>query len=192
MVRKAAVVTVPNGSYLQGQPNGRLPSMDSRQPQEKVVLKKKVTLLRGISIIIGTIIGAGIFISPKGILKNTGSVGMSLIVWTACGILSLFGKSAQRFQLVWRGSRWIIPIFCLIFHWISRLSMEPEDQWGCGRLLLCNKLHARHSSPQSLSPGTMSAQVASAGCFSWVPKEKSKCLLSAVSCAVRNMLFFWL
>uniref|UniRef100_A0A8V0Y0B6 Cystine/glutamate transporter n=1 Tax=Gallus gallus TaxID=9031 RepID=A0A8V0Y0B6_CHICK len=91
MVRKAAVVTVPNGSYLQGQPNGRLPSMDSRQPQEKVVLKKKVTLLRGISIIIGTIIGAGIFISPKGILKNTGSVGMSLIVWTACGILSLFG-----------------------------------------------------------------------------------------------------
>uniref|UniRef100_A0A8C9G0Z0 Cystine/glutamate transporter n=1 Tax=Pavo cristatus TaxID=9049 RepID=A0A8C9G0Z0_PAVCR len=91
MVRKAAVMTVSNGSYLQGQPNGRLPSMDSRQPQEKVVLKKKVTLLRGISIIIGTIIGAGIFISPKGILKNTGSVGMSLTVWTACGILSLFG-----------------------------------------------------------------------------------------------------
>ncbi|KAG9480134.1 hypothetical protein GDO78_011904, partial [Eleutherodactylus coqui] len=56
-----------------------------------VVLKKKVTLLRGISIIIGTIIGAGIFISPKGILQHTGSIGMSLTVWTACGILSLFG-----------------------------------------------------------------------------------------------------
>ncbi|XP_041904480.1 cystine/glutamate transporter isoform X2 [Corvus hawaiiensis] len=67
--------------------------MDSRQRAQegKVVLKKKVTLLRGISIIIGTIIGAGIFISPKGILKNTGSVGMSLTVWTVCGILSLFG-----------------------------------------------------------------------------------------------------
>uniref|UniRef100_A0A8C4TY70 Cystine/glutamate transporter n=1 Tax=Falco tinnunculus TaxID=100819 RepID=A0A8C4TY70_FALTI len=93
MVRKAAVTTVSNGSYLQGQANGRLPSMDSEQPAQegKVVLKKKVTLLRGISIIIGTIIGAGIFISPKGILKNTGSVGMSLTVWTACGILSLFG-----------------------------------------------------------------------------------------------------
>uniref|UniRef100_A0A663E3S6 Cystine/glutamate transporter n=1 Tax=Aquila chrysaetos chrysaetos TaxID=223781 RepID=A0A663E3S6_AQUCH len=93
MFRKAAVTTVSNGSYLQGQANGRLPSMDSGQPAQegKVVLKKKVTLLRGISIIIGTIIGAGIFISPKGILKNTGSVGMSLTVWTACGILSLFG-----------------------------------------------------------------------------------------------------
>ncbi|CAM4615483.1 hypothetical protein PO909_007016 [Leuciscus waleckii] len=60
-------------------------------PKEKVELGKKVTLLRGISIIIGTIIGAGIFISPKGVLKNSGSVGMSLVVWIACGILSLFG-----------------------------------------------------------------------------------------------------
>ncbi|KAE8630347.1 hypothetical protein XENTR_v10000789 [Xenopus tropicalis] len=70
-----------------------LPSADKKMSEkgEKVVLKKKVTLLRGISIIIGTIIGAGIFISPKGILQNTGSVGMSLVVWTACGILSLFG-----------------------------------------------------------------------------------------------------
>ncbi|KAM9469879.1 cystine/glutamate transporter [Clarias gariepinus] len=57
----------------------------------KVQLKKKVTLLRGISIIIGTIIGAGIFISPKGILQNSGSVGMSLVIWVACGVLSLFG-----------------------------------------------------------------------------------------------------
>ncbi|XP_023674126.1 cystine/glutamate transporter [Paramormyrops kingsleyae] len=60
-------------------------------PSDKVVLKKKVTLLRGISIIIGTIIGAGIFISPKGILKNSGSIGMSLIIWFACGVLSVFG-----------------------------------------------------------------------------------------------------
>uniref|UniRef100_A0A3P8P6F3 Cystine/glutamate transporter n=1 Tax=Astatotilapia calliptera TaxID=8154 RepID=A0A3P8P6F3_ASTCA len=57
----------------------------------KVELGKKVTLLRGISIIIGTIIGAGIFISPKGILKHSGSVGVSLLVWIACGVLSLFG-----------------------------------------------------------------------------------------------------
>ncbi|XP_026186637.1 cystine/glutamate transporter [Mastacembelus armatus] len=66
---------------------GKLQDGDNR----KVGLGKKVTLLRGISIIIGSVIGAGIFISPKGILKNSGSVGMSLIVWLACGILSLFG-----------------------------------------------------------------------------------------------------
>lgn len=63
---------------------------------KKVELGKKVTLLRGISIIVGTIIGAGIFIFPKGILKHTGSVGMSLVVWTACGVLSLFGELVPR------------------------------------------------------------------------------------------------
>lgn len=68
-------------------PSGKLQECD----QKKVELGRKVTLLRGISIIVGTIIGAGIFISPKGILKHSGSVGMSLVVWIACGVLSLFG-----------------------------------------------------------------------------------------------------
>lgn len=67
---------------------GKVQDEDDR----KVGLGKKVTLLRGISIIIGTIIGAGIFISPKGILKHSGSIGMSLVVWIACGVLSLFGE----------------------------------------------------------------------------------------------------
>uniref|UniRef100_A0A3B5B0D1 Cystine/glutamate transporter n=1 Tax=Stegastes partitus TaxID=144197 RepID=A0A3B5B0D1_9TELE len=67
------------------------------EDNRKVELGKKVTLLRGISIIIGTIIGAGIFISPKGILSHSGSIGMSLIVWIACGVLSLFGELFQKF-----------------------------------------------------------------------------------------------
>ncbi|XP_070612737.1 cystine/glutamate transporter [Erythrolamprus reginae] len=91
MFRKSPVSSCSNGSYSQGQ--SKLPSTYDikAEPRDKVVLKKKITLLRGVSIIIGTIIGAGIFISPKGILQNTGTVGMSLTVWTICGILSLFG-----------------------------------------------------------------------------------------------------
>uniref|UniRef100_A0A674N2Q5 Cystine/glutamate transporter n=1 Tax=Takifugu rubripes TaxID=31033 RepID=A0A674N2Q5_TAKRU len=76
-----------NGNSLQCENESETPEEDKK----KVELGKKVTLLRGISIIVGIIIGAGIFISPKGILKNSGSVGMSLVVWIACGVLSLFG-----------------------------------------------------------------------------------------------------
>ncbi|XP_042875488.1 large neutral amino acids transporter small subunit 1-like isoform X3 [Penaeus japonicus] len=56
-----------------------------------VGLKPKMTLLNGITVIVGSIIGSGIFISPTGVLLNTGSVGMSLIVWVTSGLFSMIG-----------------------------------------------------------------------------------------------------
>ncbi|XP_041376190.1 large neutral amino acids transporter small subunit 2-like [Gigantopelta aegis] len=69
--------------------NGNEPKVEI--DDTKVELKRKITLLNGCAIIIGSIIGSGIFVSPKGVLENTGSVGVSLIVWTGCGLLSLIG-----------------------------------------------------------------------------------------------------
>ncbi|KAJ8042054.1 Cystine/glutamate transporter [Holothuria leucospilota] len=57
----------------------------------KVVLVKQVNLLDCTVLIAGTVIGSGIFISPKGILANTGSVGWSMLVWLTCGIFSCIG-----------------------------------------------------------------------------------------------------
>ena len=59
--------------------------------EENTKLKRQLGLLDGTSIIIGIIVGSGIFVSPKGVLQYSGSVGMSLIIWTFSGILSMIG-----------------------------------------------------------------------------------------------------
>ncbi|XP_052364604.1 b(0,+)-type amino acid transporter 1-like, partial [Oncorhynchus keta] len=50
-----------------------------------------VGLLSGICLIVGTMIGSGIFISPKAVLLETGAVGPCLCVWAACGVLATLG-----------------------------------------------------------------------------------------------------
>jgi L-type amino acid transporter 5 len=57
----------------------------------KVELKKNLGLSNCVSLLIGLIIGSGIFISPKGVIQETGSIGSALIVWVACGLFSIIG-----------------------------------------------------------------------------------------------------
>ncbi|XP_045202375.2 b(0,+)-type amino acid transporter 1-like [Mercenaria mercenaria] len=56
---------------------------------DRIRVKERIGLPGGIAFIMGAVIGSGIFISPKGALQNSGSVGMSLIIWTMCGVLSM-------------------------------------------------------------------------------------------------------
>ncbi|KAI8429758.1 hypothetical protein MSG28_000305 [Choristoneura fumiferana] len=71
------------GSSLEGS--------DSAQ-DDPVHLKRRVGLFSGVALIVGTMIGSGIFVSPSGLLERTGSVGISFIIWMACGLLSLLGE----------------------------------------------------------------------------------------------------
>ncbi|CAH1404321.1 unnamed protein product [Nezara viridula] len=56
-----------------------------------VKLKAKMSLLNGITVIVGSIIGSGIFVSPTGVLLYTGSVNSALVVWLASGLFSMIG-----------------------------------------------------------------------------------------------------
>ena len=63
----------------------------SKNEETSNKLKREVGLLDAVSIIVGIIVGSGIFVSPKGVLLYAGSPGMSLVVWTFSGILSMIG-----------------------------------------------------------------------------------------------------
>ncbi|KAG8229855.1 hypothetical protein J437_LFUL009130 [Ladona fulva] len=56
-----------------------------------VHMKRQVGLLSGIAIIVGTMIGSGIFVTPGSLLRRAGSVPASLIVWAACAVLCTMG-----------------------------------------------------------------------------------------------------
>nr|CAD7572666.1 unnamed protein product [Timema californicum] len=59
--------------------------------EEKVRMKKQLGLLEGVAIILGIIFGSGIFVSPKGVIMEVKSVGLSLVIWMLCGLLSMIG-----------------------------------------------------------------------------------------------------
>ncbi|XP_050740404.1 b(0,+)-type amino acid transporter 1-like isoform X7 [Eriocheir sinensis] len=83
----------PGLQGAEGQAEGKPPGLEGGKPapNDAINLERRVGLLSGVALIVGTMIGSGIFVSPKGLLERTGSVALSLIVWAACGILSLLG-----------------------------------------------------------------------------------------------------
>ncbi|XP_032238828.2 b(0,+)-type amino acid transporter 1 isoform X1 [Nematostella vectensis] len=65
--------------------------LTSDENNPKVNLKKEVGVVSGMSIIVGTMIGSGIFASPRWVMMFSGSLGFTLVVWVLCGLLSLLG-----------------------------------------------------------------------------------------------------
>src|SRR3984893_13678294 len=64
--------------------------MMEAQP-DKSGLKRELGVWSAAAIVVGTVIGSGIFLVPSAMARNVGSPWNVFLVWIAGGVLSLFG-----------------------------------------------------------------------------------------------------
>ncbi|EFX85837.1 hypothetical protein DAPPUDRAFT_45522 [Daphnia pulex] len=102
----------------------------------------QVGLFSGVTLIVGTMIGSGIFVSAGSLLANAGSPGLCLVLWGVCGVYSLLGN-LNNLKL---NSNYIItgeyiyfleafgpthkffgPILAFIFAWVTVFLINPSS-----------------------------------------------------------------
>ncbi|XP_025115269.1 b(0,+)-type amino acid transporter 1-like isoform X1 [Pomacea canaliculata] len=111
------------------------------EESKTVQMKKRLGLMGGTALIVGTMIGSGIFVSPKGVLAGCGSIGLSLVIWVSCGVISLFGaltyaelgtlitKSGAEYVYLLEAGQVLpnqfAPIPAFLFAWVSIFILKP-------------------------------------------------------------------
>ncbi|CAN8022663.1 unnamed protein product [Ixodes persulcatus] len=56
-----------------------------------IQLKREVGLFSATALLIGAVIGSGVFITPSIVFKNSGSAGVAIIVWSVSGLTTILG-----------------------------------------------------------------------------------------------------
>ncbi len=69
----------------------RHPTSETEPERRQPSLERVLGLWSAVSIVIGTVIGSGVFLVPSSMIRSVGSVRALFVVWIVAGVLSLFG-----------------------------------------------------------------------------------------------------
>lgn len=58
---------------------------------KNITLRKELNLISGTAVVVGLMIGSGIFITPSSILSYSQSFGLTLVLWAVGGLIALIG-----------------------------------------------------------------------------------------------------
>ncbi|KAI0986103.1 hypothetical protein GJ496_003524 [Pomphorhynchus laevis] len=122
--------------------------MEKSDQSDGVQLKREMGLWKGVSVVVSSMIGSGIFITPGTVLKTSGSAPLSIIIWALCGVLVMFGsftyielgsmmpKAGGDYEYLWQtfGS-----LAAFLFAW-SRIVLAAPSSLAAGALAFGNYL----------------------------------------------------
>lgn len=109
---------------------------ETEKTENKTGLKRTIGVLGGAGLIVGCILGSGIFVVPKEIFETTGSIGGFMSVWIICGIISIFGglcfaelgttipKSGAEYNYIMDSFG---PVLAFLFIWTSVFIIKPSS-----------------------------------------------------------------
>lgn len=69
--------------------NGRRVAVNGQS--RNITLRKELNLISGTAVVVGLMIGSGIFITPSSILFYSRSFGLTLVLWVVGGLIALVG-----------------------------------------------------------------------------------------------------
>ena len=111
-----------------------------------ITLRKELNLVSGTAVVVGLMIGSGIFITPSDFLHYSHSFGLTMVLWTAGGVIALFGglcfcelatlvkKSGSTYAFILEGysfrrkNRWLTVLGSLLAFvniWSNTLIGQP-------------------------------------------------------------------
>ena len=97
--------------------------------------RRDLGVVSAASVVLGTVIGSGIFIAPSLVLQQVGTPGLSLLVWLVTGVCALFGVlcCAELAAMMPRAGGAFVyprhafpPWVAFLFGWTSFFVMQPS------------------------------------------------------------------